>query len=136
MAKHKKQISKTTLWNTIVSPYIRNRDLDWRGYGKCISCNKVITYHTCHAGHFVRKSKGEWFYWNPDNIHAQCPQCNCYGSNEEGAIYYKNLCTKLGKSKADHLLKMKDRKPIEPRNLNQIKEYYIKLTHDLPGNNL
>lgn len=120
----KKEISKKYLWEKIVSPYIRKRDMDFRGQGKCISCPNKITYETCHAGHFVPKSAGKWFYWNEDNIHAQCAKCNCFGSNDTGANYYKNLCNKIGKSKTDHILKMKHRSPLEPRNLNQIKNYY------------
>lgn len=131
MKKIEKQISKKYLWEKIVSPYIRKRDIDWRGYGKCISCDNQITYETCDAGHFIRKSRGKWFYWNEENIHAQCPACNRYGSNEEGAEYFRNLCIKIGKSKAEHLLKMKHRNPLEPRTLNQIRAYYEKKLKEL-----
>jgi hypothetical protein len=123
-----KQISKRYLWDKIVSPYIRNRDLDWRGQGHCISCGKLITYNTCDAGHFIRKSKGEWFYWNPDNIHAQCRRCNSFGSNETGAEYYKNLCVKIGKEKTDSLLELKNKNPKESRTRNEIRKFYEGLT--------
>lgn len=123
-----KQISKTYLWDTIVSPYIRHRDLDFSGYGSCISCNKTITYETCDAGHFIPKSAGEWFRWNEENIHAQCPNCNRFGSQDTGANYYKNLCAKIGQEKTDKLLELKHKKPKEERTLNEIRDYYKKLT--------
>lgn len=125
----KKQISKNYLWRTIVSPFIRKRDCT--PYGKCISCNKTITYETCDAGHFIPKSKGKYFYWNEQNIHAQCTDCNRFGSNDTGANYYKNLCAKIGKVATDKLLKLRHQTPRDERTLNQIRDYYKELTKQI-----
>lgn len=129
--KKEKQISKTYLWDKIVSPYIRKRDLNFSGYGHCISCGKQITYENCDAGHFVPKSAGKFFYWNEDNIHAQCAGCNRFGSNDTGANYYKNLCSKIGKDKVDFYLEMKLKGIGDNRTLNEIRDYYKKLTLNL-----
>ena len=99
--------------------------MDWRGYGHCISCGKIITFETCDAGHFVPKSAGDWFRWNEKNIHAQCPDCNRFGSNDTGANFYKNLCVKIGQEETDNLLELKLKgKQKETRKLNEIKDYY------------
>ena len=120
-----KQISAKYLWEKIISPFIRKRDCN--PYGKCISCGKTITYETSDAGHFVPKSAGKWFKWNEKNIHAQCRECNRFGSNDTGANYYRNLCAKIGKAETDNLLKLRHQNPRDERTLNQIRDYYKNL---------
>ena len=120
-----KQITKNYLWTAYVSPFIRKRDCN--PTAKCISCDKTITYETSDAGHFVPKSAGKFFYWNEDNIHAQCPDCNRFGSHDSGAIYYQNLCEKIGKDKTDYFLEIRHKGITDNRTLNEIRDYYKSL---------
>ena len=106
-ANKKKNSYKKTLWTDYFSPYIRQRDSDEDGNGKCISCGKLCHWKEAHAGHFVPKSAGEYFYFNEQNVNLQCPRCNTYGTHDTGANYQKNLRKKIGDKKVDHLLEAK-----------------------------
>lgn len=64
------------VWGNYVSPYIRLRDTNG-GYGKCITCGKVISYKAGHAGHW-RHGKLKATYFFEKNIHLQCSSCNTY----------------------------------------------------------
>lgn len=104
--------AKTWAWE-VFSKYIRQRDSDKYGYCYCISCNKRIKAFNgnrgAQAGHFIPKSKGDYFYFNEDNVHAQCKICNEYGSHDTGANYRKNLVKKIGLERVEKLEKSKNK---------------------------
>lgn len=92
---------KRKLWET-VSIYIRLRDSDERGYCHCISCEKVKPWKEMDAGHFIPKNKGLAIYFEEDNIHAQCRECNSF---LHGNLYDygKTLEKKIGQKRIDEL---------------------------------
>lgn len=70
------QLKKAT-WK-LFSQYIKRRDADERGYGKCITCGRIelASHHDMHAGHWIHgDNPGTWT--NDKNVHLQCGfKCN------------------------------------------------------------
>ena len=56
------------------SLYIRRRDCR-DGAGRCISCGRPISFATCDAGHYIRRTHTAT-RWNICNVNAQCRECN------------------------------------------------------------
>lgn len=100
--KKKKKINyKEKLWD-IFKDYIRLRDADDRGYCKCISCGKVYFWKDIQSGHYVPKNNGLFFYFNEDDVHAQCYSCNV-GKSGNLIYYRKGLINKIGKDEVEKL---------------------------------
>ena len=59
----------------IFSRYVRLRDTDALGNGKCFTCGQPVTYHTSECGHF-RHRRHDCTRWHPQNAHIQCVECN------------------------------------------------------------
>ena len=59
----------------IFSEYIRKRDSDANGFGKCCTCNKKLHYKDAHAGHFMSR-RHYATRWDPENVAMQCSYCN------------------------------------------------------------
>ena len=120
-----KKPSKKYIWEKYVSPYIRQRDANFSGYCRCISCNKVRPWKEMDAGHFIRKSKGNSVYFLEDNIHAQCTDCNRFGSMETGHQYGENLKKKIGEKRFKELYEIaKDSYQMGAEELNTVKDHY------------
>lgn len=66
----------------VFSLFIRLRDSNSEGMGKCITCDKVGHYKEMHCGHF-RSRKYLNTRWNACNCNLQCPTCNLYNNGEE-----------------------------------------------------
>ena len=84
----------------LFSEFIRKRDTKG-GFGRCISCGKIITYDTSDCGHYVnRKHMSTRF--DEQNCNAQCRSCNRF---DEGNIqgYRKGLIAKYGEKVVDML---------------------------------
>ncbi len=97
----KKTNYKERLWD-IFKDYIRLRDADDRGYCNCISCGKVYFWKDIQSGHYVPKNNGMFFYFNEDDVHAQCYSCNVGRSGN--LIYYrKGLINKIGLEEVEKL---------------------------------
>ena len=82
------------------SEYIRLRDsID--GYGRCISCGKLIHWRDGDCGHYVNRSKYAVRY-NEKNCNLQCRACNRF---QEGnaAGYTLGLIAKYGKQVINEL---------------------------------
>jgi len=91
----------TKLWS-IFSLYIRLRDSDEKGYGKCITCGKPCFYKEADCGHGVgRQYKATKF--DERNNHLQCRRCNYYGAGEQ-AIYKEEVEKRYGKGTWDELV--------------------------------
>jgi len=89
------------LWK-VFSLYIRLRDSDEKGYGKCITCGKVIHYASADAGHGVgRQHQATKF--DEKNSHLQCRRCNYYGAGEQAA-YSQEVEKRYGKGTWDTLV--------------------------------
>ena len=100
------------------SHYIRLRDaLKW---GKCISCDKPITFDEMDAGHFApAKDCGLALLMDEKNVNGECNHCNAWDSVHLWG-YEKNLDLRYGAGTANVL---KER--YEKRNVNiiQIKNW-------------
>jgi len=97
----KKASLKEKLWK-LFSEYIRLRDASDIGYVNCISCGKVMYWKDSQAGHYVPKNNGLFFYFNEDDVHAQCYGCNV-GKSGNLIYYRKRLIDKLGLEEVEKL---------------------------------
>ena len=86
----------------ICSAYIRQRDTNKAGYGKCCTCDKILHISKGHAGHFMSRRFMATRY-DPQNIHLQCPYCNTFLGGR-AYEYSKFIDNKYGKNTADYLL--------------------------------
>ena len=86
----------------VFSQYIRRRDCDEKGIGKCITCGTVTLLQ---AGHFIGRT-AKATRWLSDNCHGQCPRCNCWGYGEQ-ALYYQALVKKLGHDRVNELMRLR-----------------------------
>lgn len=86
--------------DVVFGKFIRRRDTE-NGYGKCCSCNKIISYRDGDSGHFVNR---RWMAtrWREDNSHFQCRSCNRF---EEGnaAGYALFMLDKYGREHVEYL---------------------------------
>ncbi|HDY66584.1 MAG TPA: recombinase [Candidatus Scalindua sp.] len=57
------------------SLYIRARDCDESGMGRCCSCSKGVFWKDADAGHFISRRHRATRY-NEKNVHLQCRACN------------------------------------------------------------
>ena len=79
--------------DTWFSKFIRLRD-SVDGYGRCISCGKLVHWREADAGHYVNRRKYSVRY-NEKNVNLQCRHCNrfCEGN---AAGYTLGLVKKYG----------------------------------------
>ena len=114
-SKVKISVLKRKLWKEF-SKYIRERDK-----GICFTCGRKCEGSGYHAGHFIPKSVGGIaLYFNEDNVHGQCYNCNI---NLSGNQY--EYGQRLGKEMVDKLYKIKQQtnKWSESDYLEKIKQY-------------
>ena len=84
----------------VFSEFIRLRDTPG-GFGRCISCQKIITYSNCDCGHYINRKHMTTRY-DEKNCNAQCRSCNRF---DEGNIqgYRKGLIAKIGEKETELL---------------------------------
>ena len=95
-----KQGTKTTL-DRWFSLYIRLRDSDANGYGRCISCGKVVHYTDADCGHFINRSHMNTRY-DERNCNLQCRACNRFDEGNNIG-YTRGLIAKYGEKIIDEL---------------------------------
>ena len=83
------------------SEYVRRRDSDRNGIGKCITCDKRGHWKTMQNGHFVKRSVSSLRY-DDENNNLQCPACNVWKYGEL-YTYGKELDLKYGDGTAEKL---------------------------------
>jgi hypothetical protein len=107
----------------IFSEYIRLRDANLgNGYGKCISCGKIIHWKDGDCGHFINR-KHMSLRFNDVNTNLQCRACNRFDEgNMEG--YRRGLIAKHGEKIIDKLFAMKN----EVCKISSV-EYSIAIRH-------
>jgi hypothetical protein len=98
---------KKKLWG-IFSQYIRIKDTDLSGMGKCCTCNIVIPWShpkgISQCGHFLPKKGFPNLYFEENNTGLQCAACN--GFLEGQQYFYSLYITKrYGKQELDRLIK-------------------------------
>lgn len=81
------------LWKAF-SLFIRLRDSDDNGYGKCFTCERVIYFSDGDCGHGIgRQHKATKF--DERNNHLQCKKCNGFEGGQQ-AIYKEEVERKYG----------------------------------------
>lgn len=85
----------------IFSEYIRLRDVDETGYGKCISSGKIIHWKDADAGHYINRAHMSTRYCEK-NVHLQSRFDNRF---REGNMigYTRGLIKKYGPGVIDEL---------------------------------
>jgi len=93
--------SDAKLWK-VFSEYIRLRDSDKSGNGKCFTCNFRADWKRFDAGHGIgRQHKSVKF--DERNVHAQCKRCNGFEGGQQ-AIYKEEVNKKYGPQVWDELV--------------------------------
>jgi hypothetical protein len=78
------------------SVYIRIRDTDFRGNGKCITCGVKKNWKKADCGHF--QSRGHLnTRWFENNAHLQCKLCNGPRGGGEQHRHGKFIESRYGK---------------------------------------
>jgi len=116
-----KKVSSNYLKNKLdrlFSEYIRLRDTR-NGYGRCITCDKVIVYNNCDCGHFISRNKITT-RWDERNANAQCKKCNRFLSGKQYE-HGRAINNKFGEGIAEILL---NTSKLGRVNQKQLIEYY------------
>ena len=114
----------------VFSEYVRLRDSDSNGYGKCITCGKVIHWKDGDAGHAINRAHMSTRF-DEMNVHLQCRHCNRF---REGEIveYSMALVKKYGQARLDILLAKKHfQSKMGDFEANQLIEHYKNLVKAL-----
>lgn len=84
--------------------FIRYRDTDANGYGRCISSGKWlrIPSRNAHAGHFYSAGKYPLLRFNENNVNLQGKSDNYYNGGNENE-YRKALIKKIGVQEVEKL---------------------------------
>jgi hypothetical protein len=83
MAKRKKltiagEVEKAA---KLLQRYVRLKASDDNGYCQCVTCGKVDHFTNMQGGHFIPRGR-TIFKLYEENIHPQCPACNCWGMKQ------------------------------------------------------
>ncbi|MFS8160063.1 MAG: recombination protein NinG, partial [Candidatus Roizmanbacteria bacterium] len=103
---------KGILWSW-VSKYVRLRDSDENGFGKCITCDNIEYWKYADAGHF-RPRKHTSTFVHEKNLSSQCKSCNQIKGGREKE-HGEALDNKWGEGTAEMLIKLSH----EPKRFNQ-----------------
>ena len=84
--------------------FIRLRDTDVNGFGRCISSGVPLRVPSknAHAGHFYSGGKYSELRFNEDNVHLQGKSENYFNSGNENE-YRRNLLKKIGVERVEKL---------------------------------
>lgn len=84
--------------------FIRHRDTDANGFGRCISSGQPLTVPSsnAHAGHFYSAGKFPELRFNEDNVNLQGKSDN-YFNGGNLLQYRKNLINKIGIKRVEKL---------------------------------
>lgn len=107
----------------IFSLFIRMRDSNSEGMGRCITCDKPLHFKEGHNGHF-RSRKYMSTRWDYFNCNLQCPTCNLYNNGEE-YIHGLEIDKKFGEGTALKLFeKSKEIKKFTTDELKMLIKWY------------
>ena len=117
MKSRKGLIAEADKW---FSRYIRIRDTDAYGVGRCIDCGKPVTAVYADCGHFYSR-RHLAVRWDEDNAHIQAKGCNYrMGEPEKNDGYRKRLIAKIGQERFDRLT-------IKKNNIAKFGNYELEL---------
>lgn len=116
--------------------YVRLRDSNLKGMGKCITCPRVLHYTEVDPGHFQSR---RWLNtrWDEQNVNFQCKSCNGFHNGEQ-AKYARELELKYGDGTAIYLEDLAhDPEPAFPQKNKAYREwlqeqidYYTEQVHE------
>ncbi len=86
--------------NEVFSRFIRRRDCGF-GFGRCISCGKLIEFKGCDCGHYENR-KHMALRFDEQNCNAQCISCNRFDEGNKSG-YRRGLIAKIGEKATDML---------------------------------
>lgn len=120
---------KVTKLDNVFSRFIRRRDCGFT-YGRCISCDKIITFDDCDCGHYHNRSHMALRY-DEFNCNAQCRSCNRFSEgNVQG--YRKGLIEKIGEKATDNLdIKKHNSSKLSEAELDILISYYNQKLKDI-----
>lgn len=89
--------------------FIRERDTDDNGFGRCISSGQSLKVpsRNAHAGHFYSGGKFPALKFNEDNVHLQGKSDNYFNGGNQ-LEYRKNLIKKIGIERVEKLDQIAD----------------------------
>ena len=91
---------KKDAWK-LFSIWIRQREANWKGQVRCVTCSKTKHWKEGDAGHFV-PGRGNSILFDERGVHFQCKQCNGpKGSNH--AKYYEFMLRTYGQETVNQL---------------------------------
>lgn len=99
--KYKRKPDLVKRLDKVFALYIRLRDVMPSGYGKCISCGRIVPFSELDCGHFHGRTHMATRF-EEDNCHAECKGCNRF-SADHLIKYRDNLITKIGMGRYDRL---------------------------------
>ena len=77
-----------------MSKFIGLRDADASGYGRCISCGKLVHWSEADNGHFINRGHLNTRY-DEQNCNLQCTKCNRFDEGNNVG-YMQGLLKKYG----------------------------------------
>ena len=80
--------------------YVRLRDSDVNGFGKCCTCSKIVHYKKADAGHWITRGDSSVLF-DEVNTNLQCKQCNWRRNLHH--VYRTFLVEKYGKDAVEKL---------------------------------
>ena len=87
--------------DAVFSKYVRLRDSNSDGIGRCITCGRLGHWKRMDCGHFMKRQHLATRY-DEQNCNIQCKRCNAFeqGANEK---YHKTVDQKWGEGTARKL---------------------------------
>lgn len=120
----KKTISqlKKKAWE-VFSKHIRQLDIDFQGYGVCVTCGVRKLWQELQAGHFIQ-GRHNMVLYDSRNVHSQCMRCNVF-LHGNLIKYYEFMLQTYGQEVIDDLKKLdRQNKKFTREELEEIiKEY-------------
>jgi len=71
------------------------------GHIKCVTCGKLDDWKSMQGGHYISRGKSPTKLVE-EQIHPQCPRCNCWGGGE-GQLYTLYMIDMYGREFVDEL---------------------------------
>lgn len=89
--------------------FIRLRDTDENGFGRCISSGQPLKVpsQNAQAGHFISAGECSGLRFNEDNVHLQGKSDNYFKSGNQ-LHYRENLIKKIGLERVEDLEMQRD----------------------------
>jgi len=86
----------------VFSLWVRRRDGDAKGMGRCYTCNR---YALLEASHFIPRQHAV-VRFDERNVHGACSWCNRWQHGNQ-AEYYVALVKQYGQETVDELMRLK-----------------------------